>query len=86
MELNKSLDLLALAENFKIEKPAAKYDEWCYKISEKDGNLCAFFELDGSIKYYVTGVYDSGIDFAEIDIERLNKLVTFCNLMVENSK
>jgi hypothetical protein len=86
MGLNKSLDLLALAENFKIEKPKAEYDDWCYKISEKNGDLCAFFELDGSIKYYVTGVYNSGIDVAEIDVKRLNKLITFCNLMVENSK
>lgn len=86
MELNKSLDLLALAEDYKIEKPAAKYDDWCYKISEKKGNLCAFFELDGSIKYYVTGVYNSGIDVAEIDVRRLHRLVAFCNLMVENAK
>jgi len=86
MELNKSLDLLALAENFKIDKPTTKNDDWYYKVSEREGDLCAFFELDGTIKYYVSGVYNNCTDFANIDVERFNKLVAFCNLLVENNK
>ena len=84
MDLKKSLDFLALAKDYEIDKSPGG-DDWDFKVSEKDGDLVAFHEK-GRFNYYVSGVYNSGGDFAYIDIKRLGKLVAFCKYLEEQSK
>lgn len=73
--MNKKLELLSLAKEFTISKN--KDDMYIVGI----GDLEAVIEGD-SIEYYITGIYNSGVNSCEIEIEELNKLIKFCNLMI----
>lgn len=54
-----------------------------YEIEHKMESLSAFISFEGEVKYFVSGVYNSGSDWEEIDIKELNKLVKTCNLISE---
>lgn len=50
-----------------------------YLIEPYHGQLAAIVTKNGHITYNVTGVYNSGDDFAEIDMEKLIKLKALCD-------
>lgn len=76
------LDLLELAKKFTVKKEEdGSYSVYCSDEEYADSEVCAYIDNDGSIKYYITGVYNSGSNFAEIDITVLEKLKEFCERM-----
>ena len=78
------LDLLDLAKKFTVEKEENGSYSVCFSDSEEYAdNVCAYIENDGSVSYYIMGVYNSGSDYAEIDITALEKLKEFCERMTE---
>lgn len=82
--LDKSLHMLSQANDFTVEKIEKEQEPVEYKISDKQSDLVAFWE-DGKFKFYVSGVYNSGADFAEIDTGRLYELYQFCSYLSEFS-
>ena len=82
--LNSKLELLALADEFCIDKIKDGY-EVTFKTPKADWleNDVAAFIKENKITYYVTNCENSISDWCEIDIERLNKLKEFCELMCE---
>ncbi len=75
--INDKLELLSMAEQFMIRKS----DDGYYDIDHKTENIGAVIYVNGEIKYFVTGIYNSGTDWEEIDIEALNDLKRFCEMM-----
>ena len=75
MKIDK-LELLAMADNYEVKKNPSGYE-----IIPKDANLSADITDEG-ITYYVTGCYNSCGD-EMIEIEALEKLKKFCELMVK---
>lgn len=72
------LNLLALAEDFSVVEEPRRFT-----ILVKDSDLVAFIDKNsGEITYFVSDVYNSVSDYAEIDIEVLTKLKKFCELLV----
>lgn len=76
-----------IKDNLTLMKYAAKFS-----VREKDGVLqivepytkvAAEINVnDGKISYYVTGVYNYGSNWAEIDMNKLNRLKEFCEAIV----
>ena len=75
--INDKLELLSMAEQFMV----SKRNDGGYDIDHKTENVSAVVFINGEIQYYVTGIYNSGTDWAEIDIEALNDLKRFCEMM-----
>ena len=76
---NDKLELLALANKFTVSKNGNSYH-----ILHNDADLSA--EIDGNmvdIIYSVTGVYNNGSDYADIDMQALEELKKFCELMIK---
>lgn len=78
--INSKLELLALADMYRIVK-----SEEGYFIYDDDNELCAFVygTNEECIEYYVSGCYNSGVDLVEINMEALIDLKRFCELMVK---
>ena len=76
--MKNKLELLALAKDFEITKGDEEYEVSC-----NTSGLTAFINLSGKTKYYVSDVYNCGINFAEINMEALRKLEAFCRLMTD---
>ena len=75
--LNKKLELLALAKDFKVEERENNYG---YVVESKDDNLKAYLHKN-DITYVA---YDSCDGFEiEIDMESLEKLKKFCEFLIE---
>lgn len=72
MKIEDCLSLLALAKGFKV---TARGDN-CFEVESTVHDLEAIFD-EGKWSYYVTGVYDSGTDYAEVDLAEFRKLVEF---------
>ena len=77
--MNKKLELLSLAERFTIKK-----DNDDYNIESKMDNISAIIDKNNEITYFVTGCYDSGIDWISFDGKEFEKLKQFCELMIED--
>lgn len=76
MSIQANLLLLSMSARFRV----ASASEGCYEVSFKDDNddypLIAMYE-DGKWKYFMSDIYNSGINFAEINLEKLNELISF---------
>lgn len=78
------LELLALASKYKVEKGDPKYGNGGkYDVIDEEHNLVASIAPDG-VSYYVSGVYNSGGDYAEIDMQALHDLEKFCTLLADD--
>lgn len=78
--MNNALDFLERANHYTIEKQ----DDGSYMVSTKDySNLVAFISSDWTIDYCISDVYNSGSNFAMIDVDELNYLIEFCNFLQE---
>ena len=84
MSFQENLELLSMADDYKIQKT----EQGGYIIENKvKGGLMASVEngfLD--ITYYVTGCYNSGVDYMPIDIEQLEELREFVRLLQGKGK
>ena len=79
-DIKKKLDWLAQASKFNIRKTSDGH----YEVEFSDGkNIEASIYEDGDIVYYVTGVYNSGCDWEEIDIDALLELKAYCEGLIE---
>lgn len=74
---NDKLQLLSYAKDFQVTEK-----EDGYEVLHNHVELSAFIDNQNNISYYVTGVYDYGLDWAEIDVIELDKLKHFCELMI----
>lgn len=78
-DIEKSLRLLALAERYTVED--SRFGEG-YTITPKDGSRIQA-RYDGyDLEYFVTGVYNSGSNIVEIDVEELDALREFCESLI----
>lgn len=79
------LDLISLAKEFSVKRVVKKgeMEEDGYEVTfvDEGGNLAAFIPDDGDIQYYVTGCYNSGCDWLEIQPNEFDRLREFCELM-----
>lgn len=77
------LMLLDMSKDFNIS-----YDEinLGYAIYDSGSDLSCMVYDNGNIKYYVGDVYNSGINYAEINMERLRLLEKFVNLLKSYDK
>ena len=82
--LEKSLHMLSQANDFEVEKIEHEQEPVEYKITDKKSDLVAFWQ-NGEFEFYVSGVYNSGCNFAKIDMERLRELCQFCSYLSEFS-
>lgn len=74
-----------------IERGLALIDSArCYRVTKGEGGAYEVWDDDASLAacysggewtYYVTGVYDSGHDCAEIDMDALGRLTEFVRLL-----
>lgn len=72
MKIEDALNLLTLAKDFKVAACGGN----CFNVEDEDHNLSAFYE-EGEWRYYVTGIYNSGADDAEVNLAAFKKLVEF---------
>jgi len=56
-----------------------------YEIDHKVENLGALIHRNGNIKYFVTDIYNSGMNWEEINIEVLEELKRVCELVAKKS-
>lgn len=81
--MKEKLDLLAYGQNYTITKKVkTSYSKAGYEI-ETDTNLAAFISENKEITYYVTGCYNSNCDWISFDVNKLEELKKFCELMVK---
>lgn len=78
---NERLELLSFADKFNVEKTGEGYRIEFTGYNNGYG-LYAFISDDG-IEYCVGGIYNSGCDYADIDIKALGELVRFCKMITE---
>ena len=76
MKIDDSLNLLALAKDFKV----TAHGDNRFTVEDEEHDLMAFYD-EGEWSYCVTGVYNSGTDDAEINITALKRLVEFTELL-----
>ena len=56
-----------------------------YETEIEGSNLLARIDnITGDIEYFVVGIYNSGCDEVEIDINELIELKNLCEILVEN--
>lgn len=72
------LEILELSNRFKISKEDDTFD-----IEHLTYDIGANISKSGIIKYYVTGCYNSGIDWLEVDMDGLMELKKLCELVVK---
>lgn len=77
--INDKLELLSMEKKFTV----SKRNDGGYDVDHKTEDIGAVIYVNGEIQYFVTGIYNSGTDFAEIDIEALNDLKRFCEMMAK---
>ena len=76
MTISESLGLLSNAENYTI----TDLGDGAYRVEHRFEDLAAHY-IDGKWTYSVTGVYNSGINDVEIDVDALRSLVEFTRLL-----
>lgn len=80
------LDLLAKSSNFVITKRTSSMYDVSFKEWNDDGGykeICALVNTESrKISCYMTDLYDNSSDFEEIDLERLNELIEYCQLLI----
>lgn len=73
------LELLKLSKGFTVDELVDGSGSR-YSVESVTWDLAAVFE-DGRWSYYVTGCYDSGIDWMSIDMKELDRLVRFTRFL-----
>ena len=74
--IERSLALIDSARGYRVTKG----EGGAYEVWDDDASLAACYS-GGEWAYYVTGVYDSGSDFFEIDMGALGRLTEFTRLL-----
>ena len=75
--INDKLELLSMADMFNVKKSGGRFD-----IFPKGEELMATIEHN-CITYYVTGAYNCGTDYIDINMKALMGLKEFCEMMIK---
>lgn len=86
MSIKSKLDFISKCNDFKVTID----DDGFYKVTLKGGEnfgfpLVAFIDHEGNIEYTVGGIYNSGCDYATIDMKALEELKSFCEMLVKEN-
>ena len=76
MSIQSNLMLLSMSAKFKVTSASENTYQVAFRNDHDDYTLQAVYE-DGKWSYFMRGIYNSGIDYAEIDIDKLNQLIAF---------
>lgn len=76
MNIKANLMLLSMSAKFKVTSSSESTYQVTFKEDWDDYPLQATYE-DGTWNYYMGGIYNSGLNWAEIDIDKLNELISF---------
>ena len=82
MKVNDKLEFLEKSKDYSV-----RLDREEYIIEPHNSSLVATINIKTTkVNYYVDGVYNSGCDYAEIDIDELDKLKRFVELLLNDKK
>lgn len=76
MSIQENLMLLSMSAKFKVTSASEDTYQVTFKEDLDNHPLQAVYE-DGEWSYYMGGIYNSGLNWAEIDISKLNELIAF---------
>lgn len=76
MNIKANLMMLSMSAKFKVTSASEDTYQVTFKDDQDDYPLQAVYE-DGQWSYYMGGIYNSGLNWAEIDIKKLNELIAF---------
>ena len=74
--IDRSLKLIDSSRDYRV----TKCEDGAYEVRDVDASLAACYS-DGEWTYFVTDVYNSGNDCAEIDMGALGRLAEFVRLL-----
>lgn len=57
-----------------------------YVVRPRNYSLVALIEPEGEVSYFVDGIYNSGSDWADIDVTELDKLRRFVELLTKEEE
>ena len=77
--MENALRLMELSKNYSIRKVS----NGNYEIMDKECSLACSIDKNNKVTFYVTGCYDSGIDWLDINIERLDMFREFIDKIKE---
>lgn len=80
--MKNALRLMELSKNYFISQTP----EGVYEITDNESDLACSIDKNNNVTFYVTGCYDSGIDWLDINIERLDMFREFINKIKEEEK
>lgn len=76
--ISKSLELLDKSRMFDVKR----CEDGCYEVTFKNDksnySLSAVYSEEQGWLYYIGGVYNNGVDWVCIDVNRLRELMSFC--------
>jgi hypothetical protein len=84
MSFQENLELLSMADDFKIHK--TEQGGYIIENKEKSGLMASIESGFLNVTYYVTGCYNSGVDYMPIDIKQLEELREFVRLLQGKGK
>lgn len=83
MSIKSKLDFIASCSDFDISRHSDDYKVTFIVPSGYGTDLVAFIKPSGDIEYTIAGIYNSGCDYASIDIWALEELKSFCEMLVK---
>lgn len=81
MDLKSNLKFIEMSKDFEVKE----VEDGIYEIefnNAKEYDITALVDTNKEkISYFVSGCYNSGMDWIEIDIERFNKMMAYVKLI-----
>lgn len=81
MDLKSNLKFIEMSKDFEVEEVKKGIYEIWFKDAKENDITASIDANKNEISYYVSGCYNSGSDWLEIDIERLEKMKTYVKLL-----
>lgn len=73
------LELLALGKDFNVTKKDGEFEV-------ERGDIAAVISKKGDVSYFITGAYNSGNDWLEIDMNEFKAVEKFCELIIKQEE
>lgn len=77
--MKNALRLMELSKNYCISQTT----KGVYEITDNESDLACSIDKNNKVTFYVTGCYDSGRDWLDINIERLDMFREFIDKIKE---
>lgn len=82
--INDSLKFLSTFNRYSVEKlDTDDGSDYEYEIKDSESDIVALVETDGTVKYSIVGVYNSGCNYADIDVCALDDFRKFIKTIRE---